>query len=472
MLRKTLDNFPYARPYLIVITIAVVIFFPTWLRLAQAWLEFQQVLAHGLATAVIFLGLLLIHPPRPSSARLPSCSFLGGLSLVAVTLIWGLLELVRIDTLAFLALPAGILALSWTLLGLNRTLGFLPYVLLLSLSLPIWADMVPALVSLASVVVSTLVRGFGITALIEGNSITLPYGHLLIADGCSGIRYFAISILLAMMTSILNDYRWKGWVVTVAAAMLIALLANWARITILVVVADQTNMQSDLLTDHETMGWLVYGAFILPALYFSPVRKRTQQAAETTAGVKPHKAGIAAVVVSFLIGPGALLLAHSSSGQPSPWTLELSGFRERHAETRLPLPMSLPDVLTSRTWSSNNTWVSFAQSQKKDSDGKIVPYIPSVFDRSTWQVEEQLGSGTRVYRNILSRDRVLMAQWYQVGSKHSHSYREAKLLQIPATLTGQSRFALVTIQIPCTRRECSEALPQLETIRSTITDQL
>lgn len=96
------------------------------------------------------------------------------------------------------------------MLGLNKALGALPYVLLLSLSLPIWADIVPALVSLASAVVGTLVHWFGITALIEGNSITLPYGRLLIADGCSGIRYFAISILLAMMTSILNDYRWKG----------------------------------------------------------------------------------------------------------------------------------------------------------------------------------------------------------------------------------------------------------------------
>lgn len=472
MLRKTLHNLPYARPYLIVTAIAVVIFFPTWLRLTQIWLEFEQVLAHGLATAFIFLGLLLIHPPKPSGTRLPDSPLIGGLALIGVTLIWGLLELVRIDTLAFLVLPAGILAVSWALLGLNKALGFLPYVLLLSLSLPIWADMVPALVAIASVVVGDFVRWFGITALIEGNSITLPYGRLLIADGCSGIRYFAISILLAMMTSILNDYRWKGWGITLAAAILIGLIANWVRIAILVVVADVSNMQSDLLTDHETMGWLVFGAFILPALYFSPVRKRTQQTAGMTTQVSAQKAGIVAIVIAFLIGPGALFFAHSSSGQPSPWTLELSGFREGRADTSLPLPLSFPDVLSNQTWNSNNTWVSLAQSQKKDSDGKIVPYISNVFDRSTWQVEENLGGGSKVYRNILTRDRVLMAQWYQVGSKRSESYREAKLLQIPATLTGESRFALVTIQIPCTRRECDQVIASLDTVRSSIKDQM
>lgn len=472
MLRKTQDNFPYSRPYLIVTAIAIVIFFPSWLRLTQVWLEFEQVLAHGLATAIIFLGLLLIHPPKPSATNLPAYPVLGGLTLIGVTLAWGLLELVRIDTLAFLALPAGMLAISWALLGLNKTLGFLPYVLLLTLSLPFWADIVPALVSLASIVVGSVVGWFGMTALIEGNSITLPYGRLLIADGCSGIRYFAISILLAMMTSILNDYRWKGWLVTVAAAMLTGLIANWVRITILVVVADQSNMQSELLADHETMGWLVFGAFILPALYFSPVKKRTQLTAGMTTRIKAQKTGIAAVVTAFLIGPGVLVFAHTSSGQPSPWTLELSGFRESRAGTSLPLPLSLPDVLTSQTWRSDNTWVSLAQSQKEDSDGKIVPYIPATFDRSTWQVEEQLGARSRIYRNILTRDRVMMAQWYQVGSKSSDSYRKAKILQIPATLTGESRFALVTIQIPCSRQNCDEVLARLEAIRSSIGDQM
>ena len=255
MLRKTLDNLPLSRPYLVVTAIAVLVFYPTWIRLAQAWLEFEQVLAHGLATALIFIGLLLIHPPKSATnnTQLKPYHLIGAILLVVTALTWALLELVRIDTLAFLMLPAGVIATAWALLGLARTLSFLPYVLLLSLSLPVWADMVPALVDLASIVVGTWVSWFGMTALIEGNSITLPYGRLLIADGCSGIRYFAISILLAMMISILNDYRWRDWLITLMIAMVIGLFANWVRITILVVVAYETDMQSDMLADHETM---------------------------------------------------------------------------------------------------------------------------------------------------------------------------------------------------------------------------
>ena len=473
MLRKTLDNLPLSRPYLVVAAIAVLIFYPTWIRLAEAWLEFEQVLAHGLATAVIFLGILLIHPPGhvDRQTQLKPYHLAGAALLVVTTLIWGLLELVRIDTLAYLLLPAGMVATAWALLGLPRTLKFLPYVLLLSLSLPIWADVIPALVDLASVVVGTWVSWFGMTALIEGNSITLPYGRLLIADGCSGIRYFAIAILLAMMTSILNDYRWRGWLITLLGAALLGMIANWVRITILVVVAYETDMQSEMLTDHETMGWMVFGAFILPALYFSPVRRRTtKQNLPANAGIVYRK-GLIAIATAIVLGPIALVLAQNTASQKPEWIIDLPGFQQVQS-AKLPLPIALPEDLEEQVWHSGNTWISFAQSHKKSADEKLVPYLPQLFDKSIWHVEEQLEPGLQVYRNILTRNKVLVAQWYKVGSRTSWSYRNAKLLQIPAALAGETRFALITVQAFCGPRDCAEVLTRMRTALASVEEQI
>jgi exosortase len=467
MLRKTLNNLSLSRPYLVVTVIAALIFYPTWMRLAQAWLEFEQVLAHGLATAIIYLGLLIIHPPAAIERHTLSKPhhLAGAALLVAITLAWALLELVRIDTLAYLLLPAGLIATAWTLLGLPRTLTFIPYALLLSLSLPIWADLVPGLVEIASVVVGTWVGWFGMTALIEGNSITLPYGRLIIADGCSGIRYFAISVLLAMMTSILNDYRWRGWLVTLLIAASLGLIANWVRITILVVVAYETNMQSEMLADHETMGWVVFGAFIIPALYFSPVRKRITKGSPLNGGL--YKKGIVAIAVAIALGPLALLLAQNTASPKPVWSIAPSEFRQTQTG-KLPLPIALPDTLNEQIWQSGTMWISFAQSQKSKPDEKLVPYLPKQFDTSVWHVEAQLEPGLSVYRNILSRDRVLVAQWYRVGSKKSWSYRNAKLLQIPAILAGETRFAVVTIQTPCGPRDCTNLLPKMHTAMASI----
>ncbi|WP_339782524.1 exosortase/archaeosortase family protein [uncultured Marinobacter sp.] len=473
MLRKTLDNLPLSRPYLVVTTIAVLIFYPTWIRLVQAWLEFEQVLAHGLATAIIFIGLLLIHPPSQfdRQIQIKPYHFIGAVLLVATALIWGLLELVRIDTLAFLLLPVGLTTAAWALMGLARTLSFLPYVLLLSLSLPIWADMVPALVELASIVVGTWVGWFGMTALIEGNSITLPYGRLLIADGCSGIRYFAISILLAMMTSILNDYRWRNWLITLLVAITLALIANWVRITILVVVAYETDMQSEMLTDHEAMGWMVFGFFVLPALYFSPVRKRSTESQDTAAKSSFNRLGIWAVIVAIVLGPVALTITQTSSAPASAWALNLPNAISAN-NSDMPIPLDLPDTLEDQVWRTDGIWISLAQSQKTTSDEKLVPYLRPPFDRSLWQVQETYQPGLQRVRNILTRKQVIVGQWFQVGAYRAWSYKEAKLLQVLAMLKGEQRFALVTLQAECEQTSCDKAIFQIDHQMTLISSRL
>ena len=471
MLRKTLQNIPVAKPYLLATAIAVLIFFPTWLRLTTEWLEFEQVLAHGLATALIFLWLVITHPPAPNKTlthqQRPFYKT-GALALIVVTLGWAVLELARIDTLAYFALPAGVAGITWALLGWQRLISFLPYILVLSLSLPFWADLVPALVRLASAVVGAWVNWMNMPALIEGNSITVPYGRLVIEDGCSGIRYFAISILLAAMTSVLNDYRWRGWLASLSVAVTLALVVNWVRITILVVVGYQSEMQSDLLTDHELMGWLVYGAFLIPVMYFSPVMKRNPDSQVQPAST--HKKGYIAIAVAVLIGPVALTLATTTTTQSGRWSLNMANSPKAELQS-LPIPLSMPEALNQQAWFTAGTWVLLAQSQRTNAEDKLVPYLPPQFKHSQWLRESNQQPGATVYRHILTREQVVMAQWYQVGSYTTDSYRNAKLLQIPALLQGATRFALVTLQASCQQRSCESAYNAIINQKTTLQAQ-
>jgi exosortase len=468
MFRATRQQLPYATPYLVVTALSVAMFFPTWFRLAEEWLEWQQVLAHGLATFVIFVGLIIIHPPRPEN-QAPAGFFLaGGLALVGVALIWAVLELVRIDTLAYLMLPAAVATTAWALLGFRAMLGFLPYVILLGLSLPIWADLVPLLVDLASAVVGNFVRLFGMTALIEGSSITLPYGRLIIADGCSGIRYFAISILLAVMVSILNDFRWKGLLMAIITGAAIGLLVNWVRISALVIIADVTRMESSLMQDHEMFGWIVYAAFIIPVLWLAPVKRRgTDEQAP-----KPIKfRGLIFVGIALLIGVATVTLSESATGEQSPWQLsELQTGKTGVHPDRLPITLPIPDHLRHQAWQTDaGVFISLAQSQRESADDKLVPYLRRSVDTDHWYQEASHNQGrVLVYRNISSRQQIAISQRYQVGDYRADSYRKAKLLQIPATLSGQTRFALITLQARCGGRSCEDAVRNLEAVSASL----
>lgn len=463
MLRKTSQQFPLALPYLIAILITFPLFWPTWLRLFQEWLKWEQVLAHGLPTFVLFIGVVLLHPPL-TSAETRGPSKAAGTLLFLLAVLWGLLELVRIDTLAYFMVPAGMLLTCWTLYGFQPALKFVPYVLLFSLSLPIWADLVPYLVDFASVVVGNLVSLLGITALIEGANITLPYGRLVIADGCSGIRYLATSLLLASMTAILNDYRWKGWVAALMLGVSLALLVNWIRITALVLIAYYTNMESSLVRDHEFFGWIVFAILIIPAFWLVPVLRRQQQAKIRI--MRINKKGLLFLIPALLVGTVGISAVQSAT-TPSPvWQLKAPAHSAVSTEA-LPINVYPPSGMIHEVVQFEaGGWVSIAQSSRTSGEEKLVPYLVGVLETGDWfPVVDQNKQGITVYQNLANRNRVAVFQSFLVGSHEANSYRIAKLLQIPAILSGQNRFALLTFQANCLSRDCDEAKEQLMRLR-------
>jgi hypothetical protein len=202
------------------------------------------------------------------------------------------------------------------------------------------------------------------------------------------------------------------------------------------------------------MGWLVYGAFIIPVMYFSPVMKRNPDSQAQPASIS--KKGYIVIAIAVLIGPVALTLATTTTLQPGLWSLNMANSSKAESQS-LPIPLNMPEALNQQAWRSAGTWVLLAQTQRTSADDKLVPYLPPQFNRSEWLRESNQQPGATVYRNILTREQVVMAQWYQVGDYRTDSYRKAKLLQVPALLQGATRFALVTLQAPCMQRSCESA---------------
>ncbi|WP_166268434.1 exosortase/archaeosortase family protein [Marinobacter caseinilyticus] len=443
----------------------MVLCFPTWFRLIQEWTKWEQSLAHGLPTFLLYLGLFTIHPPtrtdsdnRQSDQRQTA---IEGLGLLTVVLVWAILELIRIDTLAYLMLPVVLLAVTATLLGYKPTVVFLPYVLLLSLSLPIWADLIPALVKISSAVVSTWVAGFGVTALIEGSNITLPFGRLIIANGCSGIGYLAISILLASTISILNDYKAKGWLIMICGAVLLALLINWVRITALVLIAYYSDMKSDLVANHELFGWLLFAAFVIPITMVIPAHTRHHNTPATPPIVTRNR--FVFVIAAFMAGTLTITLLQSTQQNDPIWTLSNPDARS-DVGSSLPIALSFPQQFDHQVWNFqvDSVWISIAQTQRQSADEKLVPYLHNPIDPEQWyEDQKKQGNLVKVYRRVNGLQRTAYAQWFQIGTYRTSNYTFAKLLQIPATFLGQTRFAVVTLQSNCNAQSCDSAIQKI-----------
>jgi exosortase/archaeosortase family protein len=313
-----------------------------------------------------------------------------------------------------------------------------------------------------------MVQLVALPAVIEGNSIFIPFGQIVIADGCSGLRYFEIALALAYIIGLLNNYNERKLIPALLFAAALGLLANWIRIFILVLIGYETKMESTLMANHEYFGWFVFGVMCLPAIYWAPVTH-----AEITAppiqqlSQQPKPLGIIIPLCLLAVGP-ALNFFISSTPKPSEFKKVLSHKVELISERKMPMGITSPDHGFKETGllEINNLQI-FAQVhqyQRTTSADKLVPYIAKLYNSEEWMIIDsqniqfaQHKAKLTTFRRKASDYKIVQLQWLQVGSYTATSITSAKLLQIPALLSDANNFKIVTLQSPCNNANCADA---------------
>lgn len=256
---------------LVLIAAFAIFFFPTLQDLYARWIKWDEGLSHGLLVIGVFLVLLVKSLPWPSSQQHIWSHLLVCLITACLSLSWFLFYALNIHILEQLVLLPLLVMVVSACFGIKTAFQHRFLLLLPVFAIPIWDQLNNLLVNLSASIVGEMVRSIQMPALIDGNSIYIPYGHILIADGCSGLRYFVIALAIGYIIGYLNRYTEKRMLVTLLIAGLLGLIANWIRIFLLILIGYQTKMETPLMADHETFGWVIFGLLILPAIYFAPV---------------------------------------------------------------------------------------------------------------------------------------------------------------------------------------------------------
>ena len=128
--------------------------------------------------------------------------------------------------------------------------------------LPVWGILTIPLQYLSIFAAKTLMGFTTIPVFIEEQFVHIPSGIFEIAGGCSGLRYLLTSLAISTLFSFLYFRTIKNTAIFISVAILGALLTNWLRITALIIIGHQTEMTSDLMTDHNMFGWYLYIPFM------------------------------------------------------------------------------------------------------------------------------------------------------------------------------------------------------------------
>ena len=277
---------PGRRAWIVLALLAAtfLIYWPSTLALHGLWTDtHSRTYTHGYL--ILFISLWLIArssaaldraPVRPASYALAA--------IVGLSAAWLVSWRAGLQDLHLVLLPLLILAQVLAVFGRPVTLRAAFPIGFLYFALPLWGDVVGILQRMSVGVTGALIWLTGLPAFVEGNRVHVPAGGLEIEDGCAGLHYLIVGIALAALYGeLLKDslalrLRW------VCLMGILAILCNWLRIFVIVVVAYATDMQGFLIrVDHYWFGWLLFAATFAGFLWIAGRTARARTPTERPA---------------------------------------------------------------------------------------------------------------------------------------------------------------------------------------------
>lgn len=471
----------------------IILMWPTLEAIGSRWLKFDESYSHGFLILAVSVTLVArswwLRRPQPGFYPLWLIPLFAALAAFAFG------ELIRLQALRELvAVP---LLLGWmaVFLGWRQVKHFIVPVGVLFFAVPVW-DYLSWTLQLITVAVNQFLLGFmDIEFEVEGVFVYLiGVGAFEVAHGCSGLRYLLVGQSLAAIYGELNFGKVRTRVFFFAAAVAMALLANWVRVFIIIYMGYETNMQSSLIEDHDSFGWWVFAATLVP-LYFlgarmergepaSPAVERVDQERPTTT-TSQRRVWVGGLVLSGAIA-GLIFGVPDSSGSltPTPESIpfeltedqygalfqrQLSGWQPQIRNPDRRVTQTLFDKLAvdEGTGVSEQFYLGVFSYDFQRHRAELIQYNNRLYDSEQWVPERFFSVRSPVYaslkgvtlRSLYTGERVHLAYVYRVAGRWETDQWKAKLAQAASLLTGREDAALYLFGLSC--QDCEDPLEEL-----------
>lgn len=311
---------------------------------------------------------------------------------------------------------------------------------------PGWGLLTALLQKVAVSAVTFLMSFTGIPTFVEGNFVTIPAGVFEIADGCSGLRYLIVSLAISSLFNFLYIKNIRKAVLFFAVAILGALITNWIRITALILIGEYTDMQSSLMTDHNTFGWYLYAPFmVILFMWGNKLADNDQLSVEITSNSAESKL-YPAVVNSLAL---LFIIVISST---SIKTLTLSNSNISHTPTTMP---SITPVINNYSHlelvpDTGNTLYLKYFFNGAIANGKPTAHYNN-FIPVDWRSVQEETVGLWKYITIVNKNNVALVRYtFEINGQRTASSGAFKKQRLIAALKGNSETYLHWQFIACT----------------------
>jgi exosortase len=236
---------------------------PEIANMAKQW-TWSSSYHHGWIAGPI--ALWLFHESGAWRGRRPTIDLIGVLPLSAALALLLAGRLLDAQLFGHVAVVAGVVSVS--LLTLGRAMvgkagfafGFLIFMI------PFGESLVPALQSASATSVAFLLNATGFQTTLDGLILTTAAGRFEMAESCAGLRFLLAAAMIASLAAHLAFMGLPRKLLFVAAALLLAVGANWLRAFVIVAAATASDMRIGTGPEHVAFGWVLYGGLIVALL--------------------------------------------------------------------------------------------------------------------------------------------------------------------------------------------------------------
>jgi exosortase A len=466
-------------PLLFAIPLAVLVFFlPTWHSLSNLWLKMDYAYSYGFLC--IAIALATTYKNRENTFKIKTKpSYFAMTLLIAASFTWFIAHYLQIQVGAQLTLVAVIFFSVASLYGHRVALNQIVPLLYLLLSIPVWDYLNPILQGLTTLVATAILETTSLAFFFDGNRITLPYGVIEIAGGCSGLRYFLVSLVLTLFYSQQRRNTLTTTTLFFAVGITFGLIANWVRVTSLILIGYQSKMQSELMADHETFGWIIYMIIAIPAvIIMNFIERRSKEKPaiinSATHSFTPPIAVIACSLFFLSVGPLLLLITeYRQITSPQPYSLNaeppssLWATQSNYTQSWTPdfQGAELIDTRSFTLISDQQTVTAIGVFYGKEQQGKeLANENNRLANLKQWNLSNSTNGLnyptsvpviSAIIRNTRGQSKLIYA-YYKIGNYQTNKLLLAKLAQLQSITTPTILKGLFAYSIDC-EKQCKHA---------------
>jgi exosortase A len=475
---------------LTVVTLPILLLFvlglygETSLYLLRVWSQMDGDYAHGFL--VLAISFYLIYENRRVLERQQPCSSLFALlAIILSSLLWFSATIAGVQMVQTISLLMMVFSVAWVVVG-NQLIRYLAFpIIFIIFALPIWAPLSPLLQEITADVVFWLSRVIRIPAFRQENHIIIPSGTLSIEEACSGLRYLLAALMLSVLYAYQNYQTLKSRLIVVAIAVAAAIFANILRVLIIVYLAYKTDMQHPLVSDHLTLGWILFGVVLFALLVVDvQIHKRRKKGGddaepemsasdetENEKEIAPKLCRSSVPVLTMILAAAVILasagpvLAYWAQNQSvsvdtislnmpigrDAWVGPLEGDKQWN-------PVYHGAVSEQRLYRGNEhiVYLYLGYYPVQTQGNEVISEVNRVSDEKIWKMVYPHGrkrsiAGQVVLEQILKspsgRQRLVWYWYYVAGNRTGNKY-EAKVFQVLGWLTGEPQAAVVAISTP------------------------